>query len=51
MNVCTNNYIQANPITQARITLSSSKLQVYEAHISIIADFRGLRYFRNLTFY
>lgn len=37
--------IQAHPITHARVTLSSSKLQVYDAYISVIADFRGLRYY------
>ncbi|CAO0789722.1 unnamed protein product [Mucor circinelloides] len=36
---------KATPITQAHVTLSSSKLQVYDAHISVIADFRGLRYY------
>ncbi|KAG2201340.1 hypothetical protein INT47_001428 [Mucor saturninus] len=41
------NYIdkKTNPITQARVTLSSAKLQVYDANISAIADFRGLRYY------
>ncbi|KAK4517371.1 uncharacterized protein ATC70_000706 [Mucor velutinosus] len=41
------NYIEkrATPITQAQVTLSTSKLQVYDAHISVIADFRGLRYY------
>ncbi|CEP09357.1 hypothetical protein [Parasitella parasitica] len=36
---------KAAPITQAHVTLSTSKLQVYDAHISVIADFRGLRYY------
>ncbi|KAI9480614.1 MAG: putative adipose-regulatory protein-domain-containing protein [Benjaminiella poitrasii] len=41
------NYIEkkATPITQAHVTLSTSKLQVYDAHISIVADFHGLRYY------
>ncbi|KAI8645962.1 putative adipose-regulatory protein-domain-containing protein [Parasitella parasitica] len=36
---------KAAPVTQAHVKLSSFKLQVYDAHISVIADFRGLRYY------
>ncbi|KAI9251633.1 putative adipose-regulatory protein-domain-containing protein [Helicostylum pulchrum] len=36
---------KTHPITHARVTLSSSKLQVYDAYISVVADFRGLRYY------
>ncbi|KAI7898335.1 putative adipose-regulatory protein-domain-containing protein [Cokeromyces recurvatus] len=36
---------KATPITQAHVTLSTPKLQVYNAQISVIADFHGLRYY------
>ncbi|KAG0174093.1 Berardinelli-Seip congenital lipodystrophy 2 (seipin) [Apophysomyces sp. BC1034] len=35
---------KANPMTKAKVTLSSSRVQVYDAQLQIIADFRGLRY-------
>ncbi|KAG1449177.1 hypothetical protein G6F46_000254 [Rhizopus delemar] len=33
------------PMTHARVTLSTHQLQLYEAHLSVVADFRGLRYY------
>lgn len=33
------------PMTFARVTLSTPELQIYDARLSVIADFRGLRYY------
>ncbi|KAF7721062.1 Berardinelli-Seip congenital lipodystrophy 2 (seipin) [Apophysomyces ossiformis] len=35
---------KAYPMTKAKVTLSSSRVQVYDAQLRVIADFRGLRY-------
>ncbi|KAI8384098.1 putative adipose-regulatory protein-domain-containing protein [Blakeslea trispora] len=36
---------KAAPFTQADITISTHKLQIYKAQLSVIADFKGLRYY------
>ncbi|SAL96315.1 hypothetical protein [Absidia glauca] len=36
---------KSNPVVQAAVTLSNPALQIYDAHFSIRADFRGLRYY------
>ncbi|RUS15196.1 hypothetical protein BC937DRAFT_92771 [Endogone sp. FLAS-F59071] len=36
---------EANPITKATISISDSRVQVYEAKLRLDADFRGIRYF------
>ncbi|RUP11965.1 putative adipose-regulatory protein-domain-containing protein, partial [Jimgerdemannia flammicorona] len=36
---------QSNPITQAVVTLSDPRVQVYNAKLRLDADFRGIRYF------
>ncbi|KAI9316380.1 putative adipose-regulatory protein-domain-containing protein [Dichotomocladium elegans] len=36
---------KARPVTQATISLSSNRLQIYDAEIHVIADFHGLRYY------
>lgn len=30
-------------MTHAKVALSTPKLQLYDAHLSVVADFRGLR--------
>ncbi|RUS28280.1 putative adipose-regulatory protein-domain-containing protein [Jimgerdemannia flammicorona] len=37
--------IESNPITQAVVTLSDPRVQVYNAKLRLDADFRGIRYF------
>ncbi|KAI8377169.1 putative adipose-regulatory protein-domain-containing protein [Choanephora cucurbitarum] len=36
---------KATPLTQATVSISTPKLQIYKAQLSVIADFKGLRYY------
>ncbi|KAI9256218.1 putative adipose-regulatory protein-domain-containing protein [Sporodiniella umbellata] len=36
---------KSQPVRQAQVTLSTPQLQVYDAQLTIVADFRGLRYY------
>ncbi|KAI8996871.1 putative adipose-regulatory protein-domain-containing protein [Pilobolus umbonatus] len=36
---------KSKPVTHARVTLSSQRLQVYDATLNVVADFHGLRYY------
>lgn len=37
--------MQSKAVTQATIAISNPRLQIYDAEIRLMADFRGLRYF------